>query len=93
MIETEIFSRLRKAIEKLPRECRKVFELCYFEGMNNEKAAQTLRISIETVKAQKKRGQTDTAKKSARVVPTVRLIIRSVISVTFSLINPKSPVK
>ena len=52
MIETEIFSRLRKAIEKLPRECRKVFELCYFEGMNNEKAAQTLRISIETVKAQ-----------------------------------------
>ena len=55
MIETEIFSRLRKAIEKLPRECRKVFELCYFEGMNNEKAAQTLRISIETVKAQKKR--------------------------------------
>ena len=90
MIETEIFSRLRKAIEKLPRECRKVFELCYFEGMNNEKAAQTLRISIETVK---ETGQTDTAKKSARVVPTVRLIIRSVISVTFSLINPKSPVK
>ena len=57
MIETEIFSRLRKAIEKLPRECRKVFELYYFEGMNNEKAAQTLRISIETVKAQKKRGK------------------------------------
>lgn len=93
MIETEIFSRLRKAIEKLPRECRKVFELCYFEGMNNEKAAQTLRISIETDKSPKETGQTDTAKKSARVVPAVRLIIRSVISVTFSLINPKSPVK
>lgn len=83
MIETEIFSRLRKAIEKLPRECRKVFELCYFEGMNNEKAAQTLRISIETVKAQKKRGKQILQKKSARVVPAVRLIIRSVISVTF----------
>ncbi|MFR4044333.1 MAG: hypothetical protein ACLTZU_04635 [Odoribacter splanchnicus] len=40
MIETEIFSRLRKAIEKLPRECRKVFEVCYFEGMNNEKAVK-----------------------------------------------------
>ena len=74
MIETEIFSRLRKAIEKLPRECRKVFELCYFEGMNNEKAAQTLRISIETVKAQKKRGKQILRKNLQELYPLFALL-------------------
>ena len=74
MIGTEIFSRLRKAIEKLPRECRKVFELCYFEGMNNEKAAQTLRISIETVKAQKKRGKQILRKNLQELYPLFALL-------------------
>ena len=74
MIETEIFSRLRKAIEKLPRECRKVFELYYFEGMNNEKAAQTLRISIETVKAQKKRGKQILRKNLQELSPLFALL-------------------
>ena len=62
MIETEIFSRLRKAIEK------------YFEGMNNEKAAQTLRISIETVKAQKKRGKQILRKNLQELYPLFALL-------------------
>lgn len=57
MIESEIFAALRKAVELLPRECRKVLELCYFEGKDNETAAKILNVSMETVKAQKKRGK------------------------------------
>lgn len=57
MMEAEIFSTLRKAVSLLPTECRKVFELCYFEEMDNETAARTLNVSVETVKAQKKRGK------------------------------------
>lgn len=68
------FQPAEKAIEKLPRECRKVFELCYFEGMNNEKAAQTLRISIETVKAQKKRGKQILRKNLQELYPLFALL-------------------
>lgn len=57
MAESEIFGALKKAVELLPPECRKVFRLCYFEGMDNDTAAKTLNLSIETVKAQKKRGK------------------------------------
>lgn len=73
MIESEIFGTLRKAVELLPSECRKVFELCYFEGKNNEVAAKTLNISIETVKAQKKRGKKILRKKLDGLYPLCML--------------------
>ena len=44
-------------VEKLPEECRKVFQLCYFQGLDNESAAQELGLSVNTVKAQKARGK------------------------------------
>lgn len=57
ILELEIYQKLNQAIALLPPECRKVFELCYFEGKSNEAVAQILDISIHTVKAQKKRGK------------------------------------
>lgn len=57
VMEAEIYQKLNKAVEMLPVECRKVFELCYFEGNDNETAAQILNVSVNTVKAQKKRGK------------------------------------
>ena len=57
VMEAEIYQKLNKAVEMLPTECRKVFELYFFEGMDNEAVARTLQISIHTVKAQKKRGK------------------------------------
>lgn len=73
MIEAEIFRTLRKAVELLPGECRKVFELCYFEGKDNETAAKTLNVSIETVKAQKKRGKKILRKKLDGLYPLFAL--------------------
>lgn len=57
IVSTEVYKELAEAIAALPPECRKVFEACYFEGLDNEQAAQKLGISIFTVKAQKARGK------------------------------------
>lgn len=57
IVATEVYKELAAAVAALPPECRKVFETCYFEGLDNEKAAQKLGISIFTVKAQKARGK------------------------------------
>ena len=57
IILTEIHRELAAAVEKLPEECRKVFQLCYFRGVDNESAAQELGLSVNTVKAQKARGK------------------------------------
>ena len=57
IILTEIHRELAAAVEKLPEECRKVFQLCYFQGLDNESAAQELGLSVNTVKAQKARGK------------------------------------
>lgn len=73
MVETELFEMLQKALDRLPRECRKVFELCYFQEMDNETAARTLGISIETVKAQKRRGKQILREKLKDFYPLIAL--------------------
>lgn len=57
IILTEIYRELADAVNKLPEECRKVFELCYFQGLDNESAANELGLSVNTIKAQKVRGK------------------------------------
>lgn len=57
IVATEVYKELAEAITNLPTECRKVFELCYFEGLDNEKAAEQLGVSVNTIKAQKYRGK------------------------------------
>ena len=50
IILTEIHRELAAAVGKL-------FQLCYFQGLDNESAAQELGLSVNTVKAQKARGK------------------------------------
>lgn len=57
MIGTEVFRELKQAIDSLPEECRKVYELNYFSGLDNNAIAEELGISVNTVKAQKSRGK------------------------------------
>lgn len=57
IITTEIYKELAEAVDKLPPECRKVFELSYFQGLDNESVALRLHLSVNTVKAQKARGK------------------------------------
>lgn len=56
IIQAEIMKEVYYALDKLPFHCREIFRLGYFEGLSNSKIAETLEISINTVKTQKQRG-------------------------------------
>lgn len=51
----EVYRHLFKAIDELPLRCREIF-LLYIKGKKNSEIAESLHISVETVKTQKKRG-------------------------------------
>ena len=57
MIEEELLGQLYRAIEELPTECARVFKLG-LEGLSNQEIADTLKVSIHTVKTQKQRAMT-----------------------------------
>lgn len=77
IITTEILREIADAVAGLPSECRKVFELCYFENLDNEKAAEILAISIFTVKAQKARGKKILREKLRDLYPLFLLLLQS----------------
>lgn len=52
--EEEIYRQLFKAIDELPARCRQIF-LLHLEGMKNEEIAAKLKLSLLTVKTQKKK--------------------------------------
>ncbi|NLR80218.1 RNA polymerase sigma factor [Chitinophaga eiseniae] len=55
LTETEVIQQLYNEIEALPTQCRKIFKMSYLEGRKNEDIAVALRISYNTVRAQKLR--------------------------------------
>jgi RNA polymerase sigma-70 factor (family 1) len=56
IIRSELIGKIHKALEKLPPGCRQVLKLAYFESLKNEEIAESLGVSINTVKTQKARG-------------------------------------
>jgi RNA polymerase sigma-70 factor (family 1) len=51
IIRKEEVNVFEKAYDALPVQSRKVFELVYFEGQPYKKAAQTLNLSVNTIKS------------------------------------------
>ncbi len=47
--------KLQSAMDKLPEHCKKVFELCVLDGQKYQVAANSLGISVNTVKTQMKK--------------------------------------
>lgn len=56
MIRTELVHELHLALQELPTQCRKVFNLLYQQGMSHQQVANELNLSINTVKAHRARG-------------------------------------
>lgn len=48
--ETELRVQLYAAIDKLPDQCKRIFEMSRFEGLKQQEIADKLGISIKTVK-------------------------------------------
>lgn len=57
MIRAEILSMISRSIDKLPRSQREVFRMAYVDGMSNQEIADTLGLSIHTVKVDKQRAK------------------------------------
>lgn len=55
MIRAEVLAEVYKIVASLPPACATVFKKGYLEGLSNPEIAQELGISINTVKAQKRR--------------------------------------
>ena len=53
MIRAEVLQQIYDAIESLPSQCKKVFKLCYVEGLSNSEVAERFSISVNTVKNHK----------------------------------------
>jgi RNA polymerase sigma-70 factor (family 1) len=54
MIRSEVIAELNKIITTLPENCQLIFRMGYLEGLKNLQIAETLGVSINTVKTQKK---------------------------------------
>lgn len=56
MMEAEVAGEVNMALNKLPKECRKIFMMSYQEEYSNQQIADILHLSLQTVKNQKSRG-------------------------------------
>lgn len=56
MIEAETLQQVYLALNSLPLQCRRIFELLYIHGKTAKEAAEILDLSISTIKTQKARG-------------------------------------
>ena len=55
LVAKDLENDFSKALEHLPSECRKVFELSRLEGLKYQEIAERLNISIKTVETQMSR--------------------------------------
>lgn len=63
VIRAEVYREILNAINSLPKECRRIFQLAYIENLDNPEISRILSISINTVKVQK-----NNAKKRLRLL-------------------------
>jgi RNA polymerase sigma-70 factor (ECF subfamily) len=56
IIKAEVLAQIHQALQSLPVECQRIIRMGYIDGLKNQQIADTLEISINTVKTQKKRG-------------------------------------
>lgn len=55
IIRAETMAQVLKESAELPEKIRRVFELGYLEGLPNREIARLLKVSVNTIKAQKSR--------------------------------------
>jgi RNA polymerase sigma-70 factor, ECF subfamily len=58
LVVNDVEKNLNIALEHLPKECKRIFELSRYEGLKYQEIAQRLNISIKTVETQMSRALT-----------------------------------
>lgn len=57
LIKSEVYNEILVALENLPAQCRRIYEMTYLKKMSEREIAEILSISINSVKSQKQRGK------------------------------------
>lgn len=57
LIKSEVYNEIFTALESLPNQCRRIYEMTYLKKMSEKEIAERLSISIHSVKSQKQRGK------------------------------------
>ena len=55
IVRNEVLMEINREIENLPEQCRKIFKMIFYDGKKNREIANTLNISVHTVKNQRAR--------------------------------------
>lgn len=77
--ENELRLRLYAAIDKLPTQCKKVFEMSRFEELKQQEIAYKLGISIKTVKNHITHALKEISKSVDNLVILIILIIKNIL--------------
>lgn len=56
ILRAEVLNELENAVNTLPESCQKICRLGCLEGLSNLKVAESLGLSVNTIKTQKQRG-------------------------------------
>lgn len=75
VVRAEVYQEIMEAIQELPTECGRVFRLAYVDGLSNEKIAEQLFISVNTVKSQKNKAKIQLREKLKGLYPVLLLFL------------------
>ena len=53
LLEAGVIAKVYEAVEKLPAECKKIFKLLFYQGMEQTEVASLMAINVSTVRSQK----------------------------------------
>lgn len=82
IVRAEVYEEIMRAIYKLPKGCRQIFQLAYIDGYSNEEIAAQLFISVNTVKVQKNKAKKQLQEQLKNLYPLLFFLFRCAIAST-----------
>ena len=74
MVRAELEAQIFEEIQKLPPQCRNIFQMNRFEGRKNKDIAAELGISVRTVETQISKALKILRQNLAHLIPTILLL-------------------
>ncbi len=56
IVHAEVLQQIYTVLDRLPTACRRIMRMAYIEGMTTRKIAETLKLTVGTIKTQRTKG-------------------------------------
>lgn len=76
VVRAEVYREIMDAIDQLPTECSRVFKMAYLSNLDNDEIAESLSISVNTVKSQKVKAKKRLRENLKDLYPLIFLMIQ-----------------